>query len=210
MVDRGQAYTLEGVVAALVVLAGVFFAIQATTAAPQAAGASSLQAEQHDRSLTASELVSADDETIRRALLYWDGSAGAFHCTTGESYYTGAADDSGSCPSSDAVPPLPFGESIADALGPGYTYNVILAYNDTTDRATRRMVYQGEPGDGAIRATTTVVLTDGHNLTAQDGTETDQTLGESGSFYAPDLETTGAEEEHLYNVVHVEVVAWRA
>jgi len=198
-------------VAALVVLAGVFFAIQATTAVPQAAGASSPHAEQHDRALTASALVGADDDTICEALLYWDGSA--FHCTTGESYYTGAADDEGDCPSSDAVPPLDFGESIADALGPGYTYNVILAYNDTTDRTTRRMVYQGEPGDGAIRATTTVVLTDGHNLTKENGDESDRRLGESGSFYAPDLEAESAasgQEEYLYNVVHVEVVAWRA
>ncbi|WP_226023371.1 DUF7288 family protein [Halomicrobium salinisoli] len=215
MVDRGQVYTLEGIVAALVVLAGVFFAIQATTAVPQAAGASGPHAEQHDRSLVASDLISADDETVREAVLYWNTDSGdrGFRCTSGDTqYYTGAIDTSNCAstpPHADAIPPLAFGKSVADTLGPGYTYNVILAYNATGDgRETQRMVYQGEPGDGAVRATTTVVLADGHNLTEADGDATGDPLEDldSDGFYAGDVDTSS----RFYNVVSVEVIAWRA
>lgn len=216
--DRGQVYTLEGIVAALIVMAGLLFALQATTATPQAGGITNPQAQQQDKSIARDVLTIADDEDLRRAVLYWDTGNESFHCTPGPTSYYPAPNTSrrsagGDCPGEgDAghpegrwAPPTDFGGLLARHLGSGYSYNVYVAYHDAGDLRRQRMVYQGQPGDGVVRASTSVTLVDDQELYDTDGSRSSTTLDSASNFYAPD----DGSGDDLYNVVHVEVVAWR-
>ncbi|MFC6974726.1 hypothetical protein ACFQL1_08565 [Halomicroarcula sp. GCM10025709] len=84
-------------------------------------------------------------------------------------------------------------------------YNVGIAYVDADGVIRERpLVRSGTPTDDAVRAAVTVTLYDDDPLLFANGTATDDTLGNT-SFYAPDASPSS----HVYNVVRVEVVAWR-
>lgn len=211
--ERAQVYTLEGVVAALIVMAGLLFALQATTATPQAGGIANPQAQHQDESIARDVLTVANDTELRQAVLYWDTGNESFHCIPGGVSYYPAPDTvqtsaSGDCPDPDAdraewVPPTQFGGLLDQHFGSGYSYNVYAAYHDGDEIERQRMVYQGQPGDGVVRASTSVALTDDDELYGADGSESGDEVG-SNDFYAPNDASSD-----LYNVVHVEVVAWR-
>jgi hypothetical protein len=72
------------------------------------------------------------------------------------------------------------------------------------------MVYQGEPGGGAVRASTSVILLDEDEIRDPDGTSSGVTLAEdwrtANEF---DIDPVGAVgDDDAYNVVQIEVVAW--
>lgn len=207
MTDRGQVYTLEGIISALVVMAGLLFALQATTVTPQAGGVTPPQAQQQDRAVVQDVLTMADGETLREAVLYWDTGGGQFHCSPGgQTYYPapGTALDSTDrtgCISMgvdrlDWVPPVEFGRLLHQQLGAGYSYNVHVAYVDGGSVQRTEMVYQGQPGDGVVRASTSVALTDDTRLYDADRSRMSETVGSTGLYGGS-------------NVVFVEVVAWR-
>lgn len=215
--DRGQVYTLEGIIAALVVMAGLLFALQATTATPQAAGIANPQAEQQDRAVVQGLLAVADDETLREAALFWDPDDDEFHCTpAGSTYYPApntsqTSDVAGAteCPHSDDaraawIPPNDFGRLLDTHLGSGYSFNVYVSYHDGDEFREERMVYQGQAGDGVVRGAASVAVMDGDRLYEANETRTSTTVGGGTDFYAPD-DTS----EDLYNVLYVEVEVWR-
>lgn len=215
---RGQVYTLEGIIAALVVMAGLLFALQATTATPQAAGIANPQAEQQDRSIVRGTLAIADDDVLREAVLFWDPGSDEFNCAPdGASYYpapntsqTSDGDGAAGCPDSSEVrsewiPPNDFGRLLDAHLGSGYSYNVYVSYHDGNEMAEERMIYQGQPGDGVVRGVTSVAVMDSDRLYAADGTRSNEQVSGSGNFYAPD----DAAGNDLFNVLYVEVEAWR-
>lgn len=218
MGNRAQTYTLEGIIASLVVLAGIFFALQATTAAPQSAGVTNPHAEQQDRTIARDVVTIADQEELTQAVLFWDDGAEEFHCTPSDrEYYPGRASvgDSGEVCDTDSdphppaeyeddVPPNEFGHLLERHLGAGYSYNVIVAYNDSGTRATQRMVYQGEPADGAVRAVTSVAISDDQHLYDSAGNPTGPEVDPS-NFYAP----KSTSQDEIYAVLHVEVIVWR-
>jgi hypothetical protein len=202
--QRGQVYTLEGIFAGIVVLLGLLFAMQATTTAPGAGAGAGGSDAAGDRALARDALSAADGRELREAVLYW-GSEG-FHCSPdGIDYYPGRVVTSGcSPPVPDALPPTELGAALSDRLGPAYSYNVAVLYEDGGSVERARMVYQGEPGADAVRARTSVAIADGDRLVAADGSD-GPAVG-SGGFYAPaaDGDTDGA-----YAVVAVEVIVWR-
>lgn len=216
MVDRGQLYTLEGIFAGLVILLGLFFAIQATTTTPSAAGASNPHAIQDDDVYVEDVLASMNRSTLKEAVLYWDTDDG-FHCTpSGVSYYTGFWDTGTCSSSSDYVvqtndqhpPPNRFGNLLEERLGDQYGYNVRIAYDDGGTLRYQRMVYQGEPGVGAVRSSTSVVLLNDDQLRTRDGGDAGTLADNAGDFYAPPSDGDAGDDD-AYNVVHVEVVIWR-
>lgn len=209
MEERGQLYTLEGIFAALIIFLGLLFAIQATTTTPGAAGATNPNAIQQDDVYVDDVLSSMNRSTIEDATLYW-GSDG-FHCTPSGEFYTGSwsctndpARDTG-----EAYPPNPFGAVLEQRLDDRYSYNVRVAYNDSGSLAYQRMVYQGEPGVGAVRGATSIVLYENDHRQQSNGGE-GCGLSDSGcSIYAPNIGGSSGGSSGLYNVVHVELVIWR-
>ena len=84
---RGQAHTLEAVVAALIVLAGIGFALQLTAVTPLSASTSSQHLENQLKATGQGVLAStAASGDLGRAVRYWNGSTEQFHGADNEDY----------------------------------------------------------------------------------------------------------------------------
>ncbi|WP_436900412.1 DUF7288 family protein [Halovenus halobia] len=199
--DRGQAYTLEAVVAAIVLLTAVAFALQVTIVTPLSASTSSQHIEGQQRAVAQGVLASAaEDGSLEAAVLYWNETGQRFHNTAGQGFYT------------DDPPDNEFGQKLEQAFTQeGIAYNVIVRYQSTTGTINQEtMVLQGTPSDNAISATRTISLTNDTRIVNEDGTRNETTVAEADLYIRngppPQLEPNS---DGLYNIVVVEVVAWR-
>jgi hypothetical protein len=193
--DRGQVHTLEAIVAALLLLTSVVFALQMTAVTPLSASTSSQHIENQLQASAQGVLVNAaDNGEIKPAILAWNRSGAKFHHATQERYYSRFA------------PPNAFGERLEDAFSSrGIAYNVYLHYYSTGGGTrTDRFVYRGEPSDNAVQAAQTVVLTDSATHYNETMGQTNITVN-STNYFAPDY----GEGSAVYNVVRIEVLAWR-
>jgi hypothetical protein len=204
---RGQAHTLEAVVASLLVVSALLFALQSAAVTPLSTSTSSEQIQAQQADAARGMLVAGmENGSLRRALLHWDPSAESFVGTTGDrSYYT----------SRSAIGSFGFGRLFQRGFAErSVAYNVVLWYRTASGRESQRLIYRGEPSDNAISATMTTTVYDDDRLTtdgdgdgrleATGATLEDGSTG-SGAFYAPDASPSS----DVYNVVEVEVTAWR-
>jgi len=197
--ERGQAHSLEAVVGAMVVLAGVLFALQMTAVTPLSASTSNQHLENQLQS-TASGVLGSAAATgdLEMALLSWNENTSEFHGADNEGYYTTNLTETN------------FTAALDRTFGPrNIAYNVYIVYHTSNGATERqRLVFQGQPSDHAVSASRTVTLLDSDELRHANGTATGTRVGNTSSFYAPDA-GTGSEHRDLYNHVRVEVVAWR-
>jgi len=192
---RAQAHTLEGVAAAIVVVAAVAFTLQGTAVTPLTASTASQHIEtQHERAAASVLETARADDTLSETLRYWNASGGEFANTSREGYYVGDP------------PETAFGDALAETFGDravAYNVNVYYVTDDGDgDRRQRRLVYTGEPSADSVAATRTVTVYDDQRLVGADGEPTGVTV-ENGWYLGPD--SPGA----VYGVYAVEVVAWR-
>lgn len=191
---RGQAFTLEAILAAVLLVSSLAFALQATAVTPASTGASA-NPEVQRASVAAGVLdATVADGSAERAVLAWNGSRDGFDGATEKGYFV------------DGGPPNAFGETLDNSLGSdAVAYNVELQYL-TRDGGveTETLVSQGTPSDRATRVVRTVTLSDDDGITRLDGSQTAVTLENATTFYAPDV----APDSDLYNVVRVEVIVW--
>lgn len=199
--DRGQAYTLEAVVAAIVLLTAVAFALQVTIVTPLSASTSSQHIEGQQRAVAQGVLASAaEDGSLEEAVLYWNETGERFHNTEGQGFYT------------DDPPDNEFGDKLEQAFTQeGIAYNVIVRYQSVRGSINQRtMILQGTPSDNAISATRTISLSNDTRIVNEDGTRNETTVSEANLYIrngpTPQLEPNS---DGLYNIVVVEVVAWR-
>lgn len=191
---RGQAHTLEAFVAAALIIGGLIFATQATAVTPLSASTSNQHIENQQQATIEGLLAtSVDDGALADAVLYWDPDNETFQDAPENGIYAEA-------------PPNAFGDALRDTLTQRQiAFNVNVRYrtaNSGTD--VEPMVRMGEPSDNAVTATRTVGLYDSSRLTGEDTSTLSQVEGSDGEFYAPDTD-----DGQLYNVVEVEVIAWR-
>jgi hypothetical protein len=192
--DRGQALTLEAIVASLILLTAVGFALQMTAVTPLSASTSSQHLENQLNSIGEGVLSSAaENGDLKRAVLYWENETVGFHGTHEErQYYTSQA------------PPGGFGDTLESFYGDrNIAYNVNIHYNDAGNVTTQEMVVQGEPSDNAVSASRTIVLVDSDRIVEADFSRGDPVV--DADFYAPN----GDNSTSYFNVFRVEVVAWR-
>lgn len=191
---RGQAFTLESIVASVLLITGLVFAIQASAVTPLSSSTSNQHVLNQQGSAAQSVLLlAADRGTLRVAVLNWNATGGRFF-EAEQTHHAGP-------------PPNDFGTLVADHLGTnGTRYNVNVRYqNRRGETRSQRMVYQGEPSAGAVRASVAITLVDGDRRFDATETPTGGTINAS-TFYAPDR-ATGS---RFYNLLTVEVVLWRA
>lgn len=199
--DRGQTFTLEAFVAAILLMSTVAFGLQAVTITSNTASAADTELRGQHVGLAEGVLDrGVANGNLKATLLYWDES--------GERFY--GADEVDGVYTSES-PPTAFGESL-DAMfaGSEIRYNVDLYYRDENgDRETRRLVEFGTPSDDAVRVVETVTLYD--DTVPVDANETPRenvtlaSVDDADGFYAPDVDA----DSSLYNVIRVEVVLWR-
>lgn len=195
MDDRGQALTLEAILASVLLISSLVFAFQATAVTPVSSTAASTNEEVQRASVAAGILdVMVANGSAKRAILAWNDSSG-FLGTGAADYFVAGG------------PPNAFGRTLDGQLATdGVVYNVDLVYvtaNDTLE--TTPLVDQGTPSDRATRVVRTVTLFDDDLLIDADGHPTNVTVDDSSTFYAPN-----AASGDLYNVVRVEVTVWRS
>ena len=189
---RAQTFTLEGVLAALVVLAGVGFALQAAVLSPGAGGATAEPVDEAD--LDSVVTHAAQNGSLKRAVLFWNSG---FHGASAEEFYTSSLDTLGNEPT--------FLRTLDTALDDTLGVNVVVSYRDSAgDRQRQRMVYQGSPGETSVRAATTLTLYDDDVLYDSVEQPTSTTVAPS-VFYAEDA----SPGTNVYAVVEVEVVVWQ-
>jgi len=193
---RGQAHTLEAVVASLLLLASLVFALQMTAVTPLSASTSSQHIENQQQATGSGVLAAAAETgTLKTAVLYWNNSSEQFHNTNEDlGYYTSGPPDN------------TLGTMLSRSFDArGIAYNVYLRFqNSAGEPITRRYVYSGVPSDNAVTATHTVVLTDDDRSYGENESRTNTTLTKENMTY-PISDTGGT----VYNVVRVEVIAWR-
>lgn len=193
---RAQAHTLEGVAAALIVVASVFFALQMTAVTPLTASTANQHIENQEQAAVRGVLATAAaNGSLRRTALTWNASEDRFPNATGGTPYYGA----GQSPTRlvDALDATFRGRAIA--------YNVNLVYLDANGtRHRKRFYYSGSPTSNAVAVARTVTLYDDDHEVDASGDSTGRTVGGNG-FYAPDADPSTS----YYNAVRVEVVVWR-
>lgn len=187
---RGQAHTLEAFVAALLVLSGVVFALQATAVTPLSASTSNQHVGNQERAVAYGLMGAAKaNGTLEEAVVDWNTSGQRF---VGSNPKDGEFNNAG--------PPNQFGRALNETFGDERTaFNIVLRYRGNNDTlATESMVNMGTPSDTATVATRSVVLYDDTPLTTGGNVS-------APGFYAPDAEPEGP----LFNVVEVRVTVWR-
>lgn len=195
---RGQAYTLEAVIAALIILSSLTFALQVTAVTPLTASTSNQHIENQQRSAANGALAAAADSgAMKDAVLYWDDDNRSYVEADRITYYT------------QDNPSNEFGAILNRTFAArGLAVNVQVYPEGGSSPLP--MVYRGEPSDNAVSASRTVVLYDNDNLTAP-GYE-DVTLNATDATSAETFDRFIADEHPdspLYNVVRVEVHVWR-
>ena len=198
--DRGQAYTLEGFIGAMVVLVAVLFALQAVVITPTTGGLADRSVQAQAQQEAQDALVVADEdgnlsETLRR----WDGNGfeGTDERTQGgEAVYSASAFANVST-LGDVL-----NQSFAEQ---GWNYNVELHYEDDGGMNTTTLVYQGSPSSDAITASHVVTLHDDQYV-EPDREETISAYEEDNDPPIP--REVDDDENPIYNVVEVRVTLW--
>ena len=212
--DRGQAYTLEGFVSAMVVLMAVLFALQSVVITPTTGGLadrtvqSQLEQEAQDALVvgaTANESEGHGD--LSTLVRYWNDSADQFYNGSNadvDDFYYDATNDS------EFYAEFALGKVLTDRFTErGLSYNVELVYQDENGEFdpenSTHLVYQGE--SAAVTASYTVTLYESDNLTAPGSEDVPIREAHTDGEY-PIPPATGADESEIYNVVEVRVAVW--
>lgn len=195
--DRGQAFTLEGLVAGVILLTSLLFALQGVVVTPGAPGAD-IEPETRQQAVDMLDLAEQEgwlDEMLR----YVDTE------DEGVTFY-GATDTTVGYGS--AIPDTDFGSLLEETFYErGKVVNVILEFprEGHVGTTSEPLIFRGEPPSASTVATTTVTLYSNQTLTAPGGEEI--TLAEAtadGSFPVPNADP----DSPLHNVVHVRVIVW--
>jgi hypothetical protein len=204
--DRGQMYTLEGVIGALVIISAVVFAMQSVVLTPASGGDVGPQERIDLRNQAEDVLVlSVQNDTfdLSRLTRYWSQSKRTFYGGLNPRLGYGTRE-----------PPGAIGTILNETFASqGRQYNLHLRYRPADPANHTRstpVVYQGTPGGSAVVATQTITLFDNQTLTAP-GTgnvelwqyDTDPTDSDDGYYPIPN-----AIDGPVYNVVEVRLVVW--
>lgn len=206
MSERGQAFTLQGVIGAIILLMAVLVALQALIVTPTTSGTvdadvtNDLRQQANDILITVAENDTFDISTLVR---YWDRSDRTFYGALNDRVGYG-----------EQGPPKLFGTLLSETFTErSRFYNIQMQYlptNETGEFATYPIVYQGEPADHAVVATYTVTLFDRQTLTGPTASDielqnvdADPFDGDDGYYPIPN-----AVDGPIYNIVKVRVIVW--
>ena len=200
--DRGQAFTLEGFIGAMVVLMAVLFALQAVVLTPTTGGLAdrSIQSQVQQEAQDAL-VVSNQDGNLSETVRYWDDEGG-FNETDeapapGEENATYSPEQFGNVSTLGDI----LNQSFAER---GWSYNVELHYTNETDgHETRTLVYQGSPSSDAVTTSYTVTLYNdekaGPDWSEELENYDNSTISDGG---------VDPNESPVYNVVEVRLILW--
>ena len=201
--DRGQAYTLEGFISAMIVLMAVLFALQSAVITPTTGGLSDQTVQAQVQQETQDALVVAannESENLSYMIRYWDGSGGFEDASGPQLEYEGHP--------TYEVETFEEKFALGDILDKrfsenGQNYNVEAHYeDDDTERDHKTLVYQGAPPSDSVTASYAVTLYDEQSTTGN--------YSSTLQNIAPDDPTipNRSTESPVYNVVEIRVIVW--
>lgn len=202
MPDRGQTFTLEAFVSAILLLATLGFALHIVSISSNSASVGDTELRNQHAGLASGVLdKGVANGSLRRTLLYWDEHGERFYdADNTDGFYISRG------------PPTTFGGSLQPIADDRQVrYNIRLFYqSESGERASRTLVESGTPSDDAVRVVETVTLYDDTRLVDENEsyrtvTVTDIEANATADFYAPDARPNSS----LYNVIRVEVVLWQ-
>lgn len=143
--DRGQIYTMEGIVAAIVLLLAVYFIINSiSVVSPQTER--SLDMKLAVRSQDALNILTASDYNhpgdLKSYIVSWNGTDAGPGFSTGPGEWSCAY----------------LNGNLSTVMPNNSMYNVMLRYNNSNVWESHMVVYNGEPHDNAVTASQIVVL----------------------------------------------------
>ncbi|WP_435335691.1 DUF7288 family protein [Haloarchaeobius sp. TZWWS8] len=211
--ERGQAYTLEGFIGAMLVLTAILFALQSVVIMPTTSGKVSRDVQEQLRvEATDVLLIAAEEESLSCQVRAWDHVNETFANSTGDpriGYGPNPPKNVTSCDGDGTK----FGAMLNQTFTEqGREYNVIVSYrNETISTKTDslRMVYRGVPTESAVTATYTITLYDDQrvidpNKCPSDPSNCPTLENTSNDYPIPDA----APNSPVYNVVEIRVVVW--
>ncbi|WP_436347607.1 DUF7288 family protein [Natronorubrum sp. FCH18a] len=211
--DRGQAYTLEGFIGAMIVLMAILFALQSVVITPTTGGLADRTVEAQVQQETQDALMIAataneSEGNLSKMIRYWDPGDGD---DEGEFQHS---DDSGHGyyqPSNESAfyDEFVLGEIMVERFtSSGMSYNIELVAQNKSgefdDENSTYLVYQGE--SEAVTASYTVTLYEDDRLTAPaSDNEKLRDAYESKNYPIPPAHDN---DSKVYNVVEVRVSIW--
>ncbi|QLH80611.1 DUF7288 family protein [Halosimplex pelagicum] len=204
---RGQAFTLEGLVASLVLLGALLFALQAVVVTPTTSGDVD-QSSQVDLRQQADDILllsaRSDGTDLSSLVRNWSQSQRTF---------------AGAVNPRIGYGPEPLPGNVGVMLNRTFTqrshfFNLEITYRPGdlgNETEPIPVAYRGEPSDDAVSASYTVTLYDNQTLTAPNVSrnvelwqyDTNATNSADGYYPIPN-----AVEGPIYNVVEVRIVVW--
>ncbi len=211
MDERGQAYTLEGVIAAIIVAASVLYGLQAVNVAPWATSADERQLENVRTQAEDLLAATADNGTLRRMVTcIKDG--------TGEPNGVIAVppDELAGAPGVNATT---FGKALNRTFrAHGYRYAVYFDYwNESTGRVESELVYplsEPTPTRSTVTASYPVTVFDGTKVSTSndcvpDGEAVESRVDDGDPLYVDEISPAGGPADpSTFAVVEVRVVVW--
>ncbi|WP_090304858.1 DUF7288 family protein [Natronorubrum texcoconense] len=194
--DRGQAYTLEGFISAMIVLMALLFALQSIVITPTTGGLADRTVEaQMQQEAEDALVIAAEDGNLSEMIRHYDEENDEWPDTDSGDHYDGS-DES-------VFYEFTLGEILSDRFtSSGQSYNVELVYWNESENAyeSEDLVYQGE--SESVTASYTVTLFEDDELTYSENDDTE--LRNTSNYPVTALD----DSSNVYNVVEVRVSVW--
>lgn len=192
---RGQAYTLESIVAALLIISSLIFALQVTAVTPLSASTSSQHIENQQRASAAGALTAAAETGNLKESISTIDSEGRYYGEASDGAYV------------STYPDDEFGDILDRTFGGrGLAVDIAVRYQDgNTSWSSVQMVDRGAPSDNAVTATRSVTLYDDDPI-YNETHDVNGTWGGDDPFAIGDDVHTDSD---VYTVVVIEVTVWR-
>lgn len=213
--DRGQAYTLESLIAAVLLLTAVLFALQSVVITPTSSGGLDRDAQTQIEQEAADALsTAAETGELSSLARYW---ACVDNDGDGRGDFADQPDGAGLWVSSqgysnNSIPVAHLDEVLNSTYGSGTRYNVQLIYENNSRQNVSRIVHRGSPGPEVVTSSHTIALTEDQLITSPSPTDSSPTPSGELTIGSPDCDEPAIPDEYpsssLYNVVEVRLVIW--
>lgn len=188
--NRGQAHTLEGVLAAFLLVFALVISLNIIAVTPLTASTTSQHIENQNQQKV-SGLLKSTSETgeLTNMVLYWDDKNETYHNTGEFSAY-------------NTPPNNKFGNLLQQSFtDKQYGLNMHIYYDNSKER--KQIINMGDPTDNAVTATTQHVIYDKDMMINKDGTER-ETVANDSTFYIQNEDSNSI----VYSVITVEISVW--
>ncbi|SMH41231.1 hypothetical protein SAMN06264941_1615 [Methanohalophilus portucalensis FDF-1] len=191
--DSGQLHTLEAIMAAIVMIGVLIFAVQATTITPLTSSTANAHIESQLYTLGQDMVMALDhsqydqDSQLKKEIIGWSGDEYVWNATHYKSRANGSDTISG-----------PVNELLQQTLvAKGIGHNMEFTFRlDSENTLTSPYIYNGDPSDNAVIVSRKVVLS--NNDIANTSSFENRTS-------IPDMDNT----TDFYNIVDVKLTMWR-